>query len=152
MSWNSSNIPDQSGKTVIVTGGNSGIGLATARRFVSEGAFVFITGRRQEELDKAAREIGHDVQALQGDVSKLDDLDRIVATIREEKGRLDIVFANAGINGVWAPIEDLTVEEWQETINVNLNGTFYTIKAAAPLWVTLPITLTEPVFTAVYSP
>lgn len=73
------------GKNVLITGGNSGIGLATARRFVREGAFVFITGRRQAELDKAVAEIGHDVRALQGDVSSLDDLDRIIATIREKR-------------------------------------------------------------------
>src|ERR1700758_3995970 len=84
------------GKIALITGGNSGIGLATAKRFVSEGAYVFITGRRQKELDTAVKEIGKNVTAVQGDVSKLADLDRLFAQIKEEKGKLDIVFANAG--------------------------------------------------------
>jgi NAD(P)-dependent dehydrogenase (short-subunit alcohol dehydrogenase family) len=83
------------GKIALITGGNSGIGLASARRFVDEGAFVVITGRRQAELDNAVSAIGQNVRALRGDVSKLDDLDRIIATIQTEKGRLDVVFANA---------------------------------------------------------
>ena len=85
------------GKIALVTGGNGGIGLATAKRFVAEGAFVFITGRRQRELAAAVREIGDNVEGIQGDVSNLADLDRLFGQIRREKGRLDIVFANAGI-------------------------------------------------------
>ena len=84
-------------KIALVTGGNSGIGLATAKRFVNEGAYVFITGRRKPELDTAVKEIGVNVTAVQGDVSNLDDLDRLFAQIKREKGRLDIVFANAGV-------------------------------------------------------
>src|SRR5262245_54472885 len=85
------------GKVAVVTGGNSGIGLATAQRFVAEGAFVFITGRRQRELDDAVRQIGRGVLGVTGDVSRLADLDRLYETIRKEKGRLDVLFANAGI-------------------------------------------------------
>ena len=121
------------GKIVLITGGNSGIGLATARRFVSEGAFAFITGRRQEELDKAVAEIGHDVRALQGDVSKLDDLDRIMATIREEKGRLDIVFANAGIAET-APLGSITEASFDKVFEINVKGTLFTVQKALQLF------------------
>lgn len=120
------------GKIVLITGGNSGIGLASARRFVSEGAFVFITGRRQEELDKAVAEIGHDVRALQGDVSKVDDLDRIVATIREEKGRLDVVFANAGIAEA-APLGNITEASFDKLFDINVKGLLFTVQKALPL-------------------
>jgi FlaA1/EpsC-like NDP-sugar epimerase len=85
------------GKIALITGGNSGIGLATAKRFVSEGAYVFITGRRESELAAAVKEIGGNVTGVQGDVSDLGDLDRLFAQISREKGRLDIVFANAGV-------------------------------------------------------
>jgi NAD(P)-dependent dehydrogenase (short-subunit alcohol dehydrogenase family) len=85
------------GKVAVITGGNSGIGLATAKRFVKEGAYVFIIGRRQAELDKAVSLIGENVTAIQGDVSKLDDLDRLYETVRKVKGRVDIVFANAAV-------------------------------------------------------
>ena len=84
------------GKVAVVTGGNSGIGLATAKRFVAEGAYVFITGRRQEQLDAAVKEIGHNVTGVQGDVAKLGDLDRLYDTVKATRGRVDIVFANAG--------------------------------------------------------
>lgn len=119
-------------KIVLITGGNSGIGLATARRFVSEGAFVFVTGRRQEELDKAVAEIGHDVRALQGDVAKLEDLDRIMAAIREEKGRLDVVFANAGIaeTGV---LGSITEASFDRLFAVNVKGLLFTVQKALPL-------------------
>jgi len=92
-----------SGKVALVTGGNSGIGLATAKRFVSEGAYVFITGRRQKELDTAVKEIGKNVTAVQGDISNLADLDRLFAQIKKEKGKIDIVFANAGV-AKYAPL------------------------------------------------
>src|ERR1700723_3721569 len=91
------------GKVAVVTGGNSGIGLATAKRFVEEGAYVFITGRRQSELDAAVKEIGKNIAGVQGDVAKLADLDRLFAQIKREKGKLDIVFANAGI-APYAPL------------------------------------------------
>ena len=120
------------GKIALVTGGNSGIGLASARRFVDEGAFVFITGRRQDELDKAVVTIGNDVRALQGDVSKLDDLDRIVASIQADKGHLDIVFANAGLGDV-APLGEITEAHFDATFGVNVKGTLFTVQKALPL-------------------
>lgn len=89
-------MPKLEGKVAVVTGGNSGIGLATAQRLAAEGAHVFITGRRQSELDAAARQIGKNVTGVQGDVSKLADLDRLYAVVKQEKGRIDILFANAG--------------------------------------------------------
>jgi NAD(P)-dependent dehydrogenase (short-subunit alcohol dehydrogenase family) len=85
------------GKIAVVTGGSSGIGLATAQRFVQEGAFVFISGRRQDELDKAVKQIGRNVMSVQGDVSILADLDRLYATLKQQKGKIDVLFANAGI-------------------------------------------------------
>ena len=97
------------GKTALITGGSSGIGLAAAKRFVDEGAYVFITGRREAELASAAKDIGKNVKALQGDVSNLDDLDRIVAQIKEIKGKLDIVFANAGV-AKYAALGEITEE------------------------------------------
>jgi NAD(P)-dependent dehydrogenase (short-subunit alcohol dehydrogenase family) len=120
------------GKIVLITGGSSGIGLASARRFVSEGAFVFITGRRQQELDNALAEIGHDVRALQGDVSKVDDLERIIATIREEKGHLDVVFANAGVAET-APLGSITEASFDRLFDINVKGTLFTVQRALPL-------------------
>ena len=87
------------GKVAVITGGNSGMGLATAQRFVAEGAYVFITGRRQAELDEAVKQIGKNVTGVQGDVSNLADLDRLYATVKEQKGRIDVLFANAGVGG-----------------------------------------------------
>jgi NAD(P)-dependent dehydrogenase (short-subunit alcohol dehydrogenase family) len=120
------------GKVALITGGNSGIGLATARRFVKEGAFVFITGRRQAELEKAAAELGPGARALQGDVAKLDELDRIIATIRAEKGHLDVVFANAGI-GAAAPLGSITEESFDRTFGINVKGVLFTVQKALPL-------------------
>lgn len=120
------------GKIALITGGNSGIGLASARRFVSEGAFVFITGRRQEELDRAVGQIGDHVRALQCDVSKLDDLDRIIATIREEKGHLDIVFTNAGIAET-APLGSITEASFDKVFDINVKGTLFTVQKALQL-------------------
>lgn len=120
------------GKIALVTGGNSGIGLASARRFVDEGAFVYITGRRRNELDEAAAAIGRNVRALQGDVSKLDDLDRIFATIRAERERLDVVFANAGL-GDFAPLGDITEGQFDRTFSVNVKGVLFTVQKALPL-------------------
>jgi NAD(P)-dependent dehydrogenase (short-subunit alcohol dehydrogenase family) len=96
-------MPKLEGKVAVVTGGNSGIGLATAQRFVAEGAYVFITGRRQAELDAAVKLIGNKVTGVQGDVSNLADLDKLYAAVKQQKGRLDIVFANAG-GGAFAPL------------------------------------------------
>ena len=109
------------GKIALVTGGNGGIGLATAKRFVAEGATVFISGRRQKELDSAVREIGAGVIAIQGDIAKLDDLERMFATIRERSGRLDILFANAGI-GEFVPLGQITEAHFDKIFGVNVRG------------------------------
>jgi NAD(P)-dependent dehydrogenase (short-subunit alcohol dehydrogenase family) len=120
------------GKVALVTGGNSGIGLATAKRFVSEGAYVFITGRRQKELDTAVKEIGKNVTAVQGDVSKLADLDRLFAQIKEEKGKLDIVFANAG-GAKYAALGEITEEFYDSIFDINVKGLLFTVQKALPL-------------------
>ena len=120
------------GKIALITGDSSGIGLATAKRFVEEGAFVFITGRRQPELDAAIKAIGKNVKAIQGDVSKLDDLDRIVAVIRDDKGRLDIVFANAGI-AKYAALGEITEELYDAIFDINVKGMLFTVQKALPL-------------------
>jgi len=121
-----------SGKIALVTGGSSGIGLATAKRFVSEGAYVFITGRRQPELDAAVKLIGSDVTGIRGDVSNLADLDRVYAAIKSEKGRLDILFANAGGGGL-APLGQITEEHFDKTFNTNVRGLLFTVQKALPL-------------------
>src|SRR5438132_13783433 len=109
------------GKIALVTGGNGGIGLATAKRFVNEGAYVFITGRREPELAQAVKEIGRNVTGLQGDVSNLGDLDRLFAQIKREKGKLDIVFATAGI-GKYVPFGTITEEHYDSIFNINVKG------------------------------
>src|SRR4028118_547436 len=103
-----------SGKVALVTGGTSGIGLATAKRFVAEGAYVFITGRRQPELDAAVKDIGKNVTGVQSDASNLADLDRLFATIKQEQGHLDVIFANAG-GGELAPLGSITEEHFDKT-------------------------------------
>lgn len=120
------------GKVALVTGGNSGLGLATAKRFVAEGAYVFITGRRQAELDAAVKEIGSNVTAVQGDASKLADLDRLFATIKEQKGRLDVVFANAGAAS-FAPLGEITEEQFDQLFDLNVKGLLFTVQKALPL-------------------
>jgi NAD(P)-dependent dehydrogenase (short-subunit alcohol dehydrogenase family) len=120
------------GKIAVITGGNSGIGLATAAQFVAEGAHVFITGRRQKELDAAVALIGRNVTAVQGDVSNLADLDRLYAQVKKEKGRVDIVFANAGI-GIPAPIGQITEKDFDQVVNVNMRGLLFTVQKALPL-------------------
>lgn len=120
------------GKVALVTGGNSGIGLATAKRFVSEGAYVFITGRRQKELDAAVNEIGKNVTAVQGDVSNLADLDRLFAQIKKEKGKIDIVFANAGV-AKYAPLGKITEEFYDSIFDINVKGVLFTVQKALPL-------------------
>jgi NAD(P)-dependent dehydrogenase (short-subunit alcohol dehydrogenase family) len=108
------NMPQKlAGKAAVITGGSSGIGLATAKQFVNEGAYVFITGRRQNELDTAVSEIGRNVTGVQSDVSKMEDLDRLYAAIKEQKGKLDIVFANAG-TGAFAPLEQISEEHFDK--------------------------------------
>ena len=120
------------GKIALVTGGNSGIGLATAKRFVDEGAYVFITGRRDRELAAAAKEIGRNVTGIQSDVSSLADLDRLFAQIKREKGKLDIVFANAGV-AKHAPFGEITEELYDSTFDINVKGLLFTVQKALPL-------------------
>lgn len=120
------------GKTAVVTGGNSGIGLAAAKRLVDEGAFVFITGRRQAELDKAKAAIGRNVSTIQGDIAELADLDRMFAQIKSEKGVLDIVVANAAFSQAMA-LPEVTPEYFDQTFGTNARGTFFTIQKALPL-------------------
>jgi len=120
------------GKIALVTGGTSGIGLATAKRFVSEGAYVFITGRREAELAAAIKEVGNDVTAIRGDVSNLGDLDRLFAQIKQEKGRLDIVFANAGA-ARYAPLGSISEELYDSIFNINVKGLLFTVQKALPL-------------------
>jgi len=120
------------GKIALVTGGNSGIGLATAKQFVNEGAYVFITGRREPELAAAAKEIGKNVTGVQGDVSNLGDLDRLFAQIKREKGKLDVVFANAGV-ARYAPFGEITEEFYDSIFDVNVKGMLFTVQKALPL-------------------
>ena len=120
------------GKIALITGGNSGIGLATAKQFVNEGAFVFITGRRDAELTAAVKEIGRNVSGIRGDVSKLDDLDRLFAQIKREKGKLDIVFANAGI-AKFASFGKITEELYDSIFDINVKGLVFTVQKALPL-------------------
>src|SRR6184192_3729239 len=110
-------MPKFQGKVAVVTGGSSGIGLATAKRFVDEGAYVFITGRRPNELDAAVRQIGRNITGVQGDVSKLADIDKLYSAVKEEKGKLDVVFANAGI-GELAAIGQITEEHFDKQFDV----------------------------------
>src|SRR5206468_1966286 len=120
------------GKIALITGGNSGIGLATAKRFVSEGAYVFITGRREPELAAAVREIGRNVAGVQGDVSNLGDVDRLFARIKQEKGKLDIVFANAGV-AKFAPLGEITEEHYDSLFNIAVRGLLFTVQKALSL-------------------
>jgi NAD(P)-dependent dehydrogenase (short-subunit alcohol dehydrogenase family) len=121
-----------SGKIALVTGGTSGIGLATAKLFADEGAFVFITGRRQAELEKALAEIGKAARGVQGDIASLADLDRLFEEIEKAKGRLDILFANAGL-GEFAPLGSITEAHFEKTFGVNVRGTLFTVQKAMPL-------------------
>ena len=120
------------GKVAVITGGNSGIGLATARRFVKEGAYVFITGRRQAELDKAVSFIGKNVTAVQSDVSKLEDLDHLYEVVRNVKGRVDIVFANAGVVDP-VSLTDSTPETFDKQFDLNARRVHFTVQKALPL-------------------
>jgi NAD(P)-dependent dehydrogenase (short-subunit alcohol dehydrogenase family) len=120
------------GKVAVITGGNSGIGLATAKVFVDEGAYVFITGRRQAELDAAVKQIGRNVTGVQGDVTKMGDLDRLFETVKREKGRIDVLFANAG-GGDMSPLGSITEEYFDKTFNINVKGVMFTVQKALPL-------------------
>jgi NAD(P)-dependent dehydrogenase (short-subunit alcohol dehydrogenase family) len=121
------------GKVAVITGGNSGIGLATAQRFAAEGAYVFITGRRQGELDAAVRDIGKNVTGVQGDVSKLADLDRLYATVKQQQGHIDVLFANAG-GGELAPLGGISEEHFDRAFRVNVKGLLFTVQKALPLF------------------
>src|SRR6476659_1158435 len=120
------------GKIALITGGNGGIGLATAKEFVNEGAYVFITGRRDAELAAAAKQIGRNVTGVRGDVSNLGDLDRLFAQIKREKGKLDIVFANAGV-AKYAPFGEITEELYDSIFDINVKGLLFTVQKALPL-------------------
>jgi NAD(P)-dependent dehydrogenase (short-subunit alcohol dehydrogenase family) len=120
------------GKVALITGGNSGIGLATAKRFVQEGAYVFITGRTQSKLDEAVKQVGSNVTGVQGDVAKPGDLDRIFERIKRDKGKLDIVFANAGI-AKYAPLGTIDEEHFDSIFGINVKGLLFTVQKALPL-------------------
>src|SRR5258705_1762025 len=120
------------GKVAIITGGDSGIGLATAKRFAAEGASVYITGRRQQALDTAVREIGQQATGIQGDVSQLADLDRLYTQVRQRHARIDVLFANAGV-GERAALGEITEAHYDNTFNVNVKGMLFTVQKALPL-------------------
>jgi NAD(P)-dependent dehydrogenase (short-subunit alcohol dehydrogenase family) len=120
------------GKTAVITGATEGIGLAAAKLFVKEGAYVFVTGRRQQQLDEAVKAIGTNVSGVQGDVAKLADLDRLYETVARVKGRIDIVFANAGV-GEFVPLGAVTEEHFDKLFNINVKGTLFTVQKALPL-------------------
>ncbi len=120
------------GKTALVTGGSSGIGLATAKRFVGEGAYVFITGRREEDLAAAVKDVGSNVTGIRGDVSNLADLDRLFDQVKRDKGRLDVLFANAGV-AKYASLGKITEEVYDGIFDINVKGVLFTVQKALPL-------------------
>jgi NAD(P)-dependent dehydrogenase (short-subunit alcohol dehydrogenase family) len=120
------------GKVAVVTGGSSGLALASARRFIDEGAYVFITGRRRDVLERAAKELGPQARAVQGDVSKMDDLDRLFNVVKQERGSIDVLFASAGA-GAWQPMGTITEDQVDITLNVNLKGTIFTVQKSLAL-------------------
>jgi NAD(P)-dependent dehydrogenase (short-subunit alcohol dehydrogenase family) len=120
-------------KVAVITGGSSGLALASAKRFVEEGAYVFITGRRQETLDEAVRLIGRNVTGVRGDAANLDDLDRLFDTVKREKGRIDILYASAGI-GEAVPLGEITEQQFDTAFNLNARGTLFTVQKALPLF------------------
>ena len=121
------------GKVAVITGATSGMALATAKLFVGEGAYVFITGRRKEQLDQAVKAIGKNVTGVQADSSKLDDLDRLYETVKKEKGRIDVLFASAG-GGELGPLGSITEEQFDRTFGLNVRGTLFTVQKALPLF------------------
>src|ERR1700716_967253 len=120
------------GKVAVITGGTAGIGLASAQLFVNEGAYVFITGRRQKELDEAVTAIGSNATGVQGDVSKLADLDRLYETVGKVKGRIDIIFANAGV-GEFVPFPKVSEEHFDKLFNINVKGALFTVQKGLAL-------------------
>jgi len=121
------------GKVAVITAATSGMALATAKLFVEEGAYVFITGRRQDKLDEAVKAIGKNVTGVQGDASKLADLDRLYATVKKEKGHIDILFASAG-RGEFATLGEVTEQHFDDTFDLNVRGTLFTVQKALPLF------------------
>ena len=121
------------GKVAVITAATSGMALATAKLFVEEGAYVFITGRRQEKLDEAVKLIGRNVTAVQGDASNLADLDRLYEVVKKEKGKIDVLFASAG-QGEFAKIGEVTEKHFDDTFNLNVRGTLFTVQKALPLF------------------
>ena len=120
------------GKVAVITGGSSGMALESAKRFVDEGAYVFITGRRQETLDQAVDQIGRNVTGVRGDAANLEDLDRLFETVKREKGRIDVLYANAG-TGEALPLGEITEEHFDATFGLNARGTLFTVQKALPL-------------------
>lgn len=120
------------GKIAVITGGTTGIGLASAKRFVAEGAFVYIFGRRKDALDAAVAELGQNARGVQGDISKLEDLDRLFEAVKAEKGSIDVLFANAGLGNL-APLGAITPEAFDQVFDVNVKGTLFTVQKALPL-------------------
>ena len=121
------------GKVAVITGATSGLALATAKLFVEEGAYVFITGRRQKELDVAVKSIGKNVTGVQGDAGKLSDLDRLYDIIEKEKGHIDVLYASAGLGEFNIPLGSITEENFDKTFNLNVRGTLFTVQKALPL-------------------
>jgi NAD(P)-dependent dehydrogenase (short-subunit alcohol dehydrogenase family) len=121
------------GKVAVITGGSSGMALASAKLFVEEGAYVFITGRKQEQLDEAVKLIGRNVTGVRGDVSNLDDLDRLFETVKREKGKIDVLFASAGM-GEALPLGEITEQHFDATFGLNTRGTLFTVQKALPLF------------------
>ena len=122
------------GKVAVITGATSGLALATAKLFVAEGAYVFITGRRQQQLDEAVKSIGSNVIGVQGDASKISDLDRLYQTVETEKGQIDILYASAGLAELHVPIGSVTEEHFDKTFDLNVRGTLFTVQKALPLF------------------
>ena len=119
------------GKVAVITAATSGMALATAKLFVQEGAYVFITGRRKDKLDEAVKAIGRNVTGIQGDASDLDDLDRLYDTVKKTKGKIDVLFASAGM-GELVKLEDVTPEHFDKTFDLNVRGTLFTVQKALP--------------------
>jgi NAD(P)-dependent dehydrogenase (short-subunit alcohol dehydrogenase family) len=121
------------GKVAVITGGSSGLALASAKRFVEEGAYVFITGRRQEQIDEAVKLVGRNVTGVRGDAANLNDLDRLFDTVKREKGKIDVLFASAGM-GEAVPLGEITEKHFDATFGLNTRGTLFTVQKALPLF------------------